>query len=230
MLAPSKPSPDPTNHYNQAWQSSAHFKSATWGHTVVMHPHYHVGGNMSHRQSFRFGSPIPSIASFQQPFYQWEPERQQSDLYNWNRAETSSPQYQFSQCAPKNVGGGSRQHFEMTSGPPDIIVKEGRWIFIKTPPQHNPAPSSTALPSGSEVYVKDGRQYFVKTPPQHSQSASPSADSVPMPPITPVSEQSSTAASQYSPADYIASTPEMSPFEVNTFQIVLTIKCNVHKP
>ena len=70
MLAPSKPSLFPTNPYNQAWQLSVHFKSATRGHTAVMHPHYHISGNMSHNQSFRFGSPIPSIASFQQPFYQ----------------------------------------------------------------------------------------------------------------------------------------------------------------
>ena len=183
LLAASKPCLDPTNPYNQAWQSTEHFHFATQGHHRMVQPHYHVNPSVHQRDPFRFGAPLPPDSNFQQPYYQCE--QSCNDVFNWDVNFTGNSSISAhrgaSRCNPSNVGGASQQH-------PD---------------------TSTS----AQTYVKEGCLFFVRTPP-----ASPpmqSAVSVPTPPITPVSANTSLSSENYSPTDYMGNTPMMSPSEVS---------------
>ena len=82
LLAASKPCLDPTNLYNQAWQSTEHFHIATQGHHHMVQPHYHVNSGVHQCDPFQFGAPLPPVSNFQQPYYQHE--QSHNDVFNWD--------------------------------------------------------------------------------------------------------------------------------------------------
>ena len=109
LLAASKLHLDPTNPYNQAWQSTEHFHFATQGHHRMVQPHYHVNPGVHQREPFRFGAPLPPVSNFQQPYYQHE--QSCNDVFNWDVNFTGNSSISVHQGAsrhnPSNIGGAS---------------------------------------------------------------------------------------------------------------------------
>ena len=109
LLAASKPHLDPTNLYNQAWQSTEHFHFATQGHHCMVQSHYHINPGVHQRDPFQFGAPLPPVSNFQQPYYQCEQSR--NDFFNWDVNFTGnssiSAHQGASHCNPSNIGGAS---------------------------------------------------------------------------------------------------------------------------
>ena len=206
---------DPTNPYNQAWQSKQHYSYATQGNFPIQGGY---GETAPHMFSPHYHMPVPPIR-----FGQSTPYGSSSGFYPRQRDRASDVNIQQSYFNDPNYAPQhqSEPEFSFMVNTPIKHKRKAHAVggAVRHSPSSNPlTPPAQQSSSGPDIYVKEGRRYFAKTP-----KPSDVPSSVPTPPMTPVSPESSLSGI-YSQSDYQDHMSILSHTQVKLFAFINILK------
>ena len=161
LLAPSKPSLDPTNPYNQAWQSKQHYSYATQGNFPIQGGY---GEAAPHMFSPHYHMPVPPIR-----FGQSTPYSSSSGFYPRQHDHASDVNIEQSYFNAPNFPPQHQSEPEFGGFIANTPIKHTRKAHaVGGAVRHSPSsnlltPPTQQSSSGPDIYIKEGRRYFAKT-------------------------------------------------------------------